>query len=66
MRLAGLHCEESFSESWVAYYKKVGRGDKALAYLGLYINQGVLPECRVSLVVDQTYLAPSPPACERL
>jgi hypothetical protein len=44
MRLAGLRCEETLPDAWVVHCKKVGRGEKALVYLGRYLYRGVLPE----------------------
>ena len=44
MRLHGLHCDENLPDQWVVHCKKVGRGEKALAYLGRYLYRGVLPE----------------------
>jgi hypothetical protein len=47
MRSAGLHCEESLPDQWVAHCKKVGRGQQALIYLGRYLYRGVLPEKKI-------------------
>jgi hypothetical protein len=44
MRLHGLHCDENLPDQWVVHCKQVGRGEKALAYLGRYLYRGVLPE----------------------
>ncbi|MCT0224353.1 transposase [Synechococcus sp. CS-1328] len=42
IRLAGLHAQESVPSQWVVDYKAVGRGGKALHYLGRYLYRGVI------------------------
>lgn len=44
IRLAGLHAQESVPPQWVVDCKAVGRGDKALLYLGRYLYRGVINE----------------------
>jgi len=44
MRLGGLHAEKTLPGNWVVDCKDVGRGEKALVYLGRYLCRGVLPE----------------------
>jgi hypothetical protein len=41
---AGLSTQNSLPAQWVVDCKHVGRGDKALVYLGRYLYRGVLPE----------------------
>ena len=52
MRLAGLHAEERLPGEWVVDCKDVGRGEKALVYLGRYLYRGVLPEKNIIADVD--------------
>jgi hypothetical protein len=51
MRLADLSTQESVPPQWVVDCKAVGRGDKALLYLGRYLYRGVIQE--KVLVADQ-------------
>ena len=44
LRLLGVEIRASLPSEWVVHCKAVGRGDKALAYLGRYLYRGVLPE----------------------
>jgi hypothetical protein len=44
MGKAGLSTQNSLPAQWVVDCKHVGRGDKALVYLGRYLYRGVLPE----------------------
>jgi hypothetical protein len=40
--LAGLTLPDRFPSTWVVDVKSVGRGDKALVYLGRYLYKGVI------------------------
>lgn len=44
MKLAGLTVKPTIPEDWVVDCRHVGRGDKALTYLGKYLYRGVLQE----------------------
>jgi hypothetical protein len=44
LRLLGIEINASLPSEWVVHCKAVGRGDKALIYLGRYLYRGVLPE----------------------
>ncbi len=44
LRLLGVEIRATLPSEWVVHCKAVGRGDKALAYLGRYMYRGVLPE----------------------
>jgi hypothetical protein len=44
LRLLGVEISSSLPSKWVVHCKAVGRGDKALVYLGRYLYRGVLPE----------------------
>jgi hypothetical protein len=44
LRLLGVEIRASLPSEWVVHCKAVGRGDKALVYLGRYLYRGVLPE----------------------
>lgn len=44
LSLLGVEVRTSLPSEWVVHCKAVGRGDKALAYLGRYLYRGVLPE----------------------
>lgn len=44
LRLLGVEIMTALPSEWVVHCKAVGRGDKALAYLGRYLYRGVLPE----------------------
>ena len=44
MRIAGLSTQASLPDQWVVDCQHVGRGEKALIYLGRYLYRGVLPE----------------------
>jgi hypothetical protein len=44
LRLLGTEITASLPSEWVVHCKAVGRGDKALVYLGRYLYRGVLPE----------------------
>jgi hypothetical protein len=44
MGKAGLSTQNSLPAQWVVDCKHVGRGDKALVYLGRYLYRGVIPE----------------------
>ena len=55
VRQAGLSMPTGAPDSWVVDCKNVGRGDKALVYLGRYLYRGVIAEkdilvCRHGLV----------------
>ena len=52
MRLGGLHAEKTLPGNWVVDCKDVGRGEKALVYLGRYLYRGVLPEKNIIADVD--------------
>jgi hypothetical protein len=44
LRLLGVEIRASLPSEWVVHGKAVGRGDKALAYLGRDLYTGVIPE----------------------
>lgn len=44
IREAGLDLPVRYPKNWVVDVKSVGRGDKALAYLGRYLYKGVIQE----------------------
>lgn len=44
IRHLGLQVIATVPSQWVVHCKSVGRGDKALVYLGRYLYRGVLPE----------------------
>lgn len=44
IRDAGLTLPDRYPEKWVVDVKSVGRGDKALVYLGRYLYKGVIQE----------------------
>jgi hypothetical protein len=44
MASAGLKAQRTLPPNWVVDCQHVGRGDKALIYLGRYLYRGVLPE----------------------
>lgn len=44
LSLLGVEIRTSLPSEWVVHCKAVGRGDKALTYLGRYLYRGVLPE----------------------
>ncbi len=44
LRLLGVEISSSLPSKWVVHCKAVGRGGKALVYLGRYLYRGVLPE----------------------
>ena len=44
MRQLGLQVKGTIPREWVVHCKSVGRGEKALIYLGRYLYRGVLPE----------------------
>lgn len=44
MTQAGLALPDRYPEKWVVDVKSVGRGDKALIYLGRYLYKGVIQE----------------------
>lgn len=44
IREAGLTLPDRYPEKWVVDVKSVGRGDKALVYLGRYLYKGVIQE----------------------
>ncbi len=44
MKQAGLRVNPTLPEDWVVDCRHVGRGDKALTYLGKYLYRGVLQE----------------------
>lgn len=52
MRLSGLQAEATLPSQWVVDCKAVGRGEKALVYLGRYLYRGVLPEQNIIAEVD--------------
>lgn len=51
MRLLGLQAQGSLPREWVVHCKSVGRGSKALVYLGRYLYRGVLSE--KNILADQ-------------
>jgi hypothetical protein len=44
MRRLGMQLKTPLPREWIVNCKSVGRGDKALVYLGRYLYRGVLPE----------------------
>ncbi len=44
IRQEGLELPLSYPETWVVDVKSVGRGEKALVYLGRYLYKGVIQE----------------------
>jgi len=44
MKAHGLKAKATLPEDWVVDSRHVGRGDKALTYLGKYLYRGALPE----------------------
>jgi hypothetical protein len=44
IKALGLKVKETLPEEWVVHCKAVGRGDRALIYLGRYLYRGVISE----------------------
>ena len=44
LKTQALQVEDTIPDKWVVDCRHVGRGDKALTYLGKYLYRGVLPE----------------------